>query len=45
MDMVLQISKNKREEWTERLNTLNSQIQFWVDNPTEKTVEIIELFY
>lgn len=42
---VLQISKNKREEWSERLTVLNNQIQCWVDNPTEKTVEIIELFY
>ena len=42
---VLQISKNKRNEWSERLSTLNEQIQYWIDNPTEKIVEIVELFY
>ena len=36
---------NKKEEWEERINVLKFQIQYWIDNPTEKTVEIIELFY
>jgi len=42
---VLQIAKSKRREWEERIGTLQSQIQYWVDHPSEKTVEIIELFY
>ena len=29
-------------EWEERINILNQQIQYWIDN---KTIEIIELFY
>lgn len=40
---VIQLIKFK--EWEERLESLKSQIQYWIDNPTEKTVEIIELFY
>lgn len=32
-------------EWNERLKILIQQIKYWVDNPTEKTVEIVELFY
>jgi hypothetical protein len=42
---VMTIVKTKQAEWTERLLKLNQQIQYWVDNHSEKTVEIIELFY
>jgi hypothetical protein len=40
---VMQITKHK--EWEERIESLKKQIQYWIDNTTEKTVEIIELFY
>jgi len=42
---VMQIIKTKENEWDERINSLKEQIQYWINNPTEKTVEIIELFY
>ena len=42
---VMQIIKTKQKEWEERIETLKQQIQYWIDNPTEKTIEIIELFY
>jgi hypothetical protein len=42
---ILKISKTKKDEWEERLNILNQQIQYWIDNYTEKTLEITELFY
>ena len=42
---VIQITKTKQKEWEERIETLKQQIQYWIDNPTEKTIEIIELFY
>ena len=42
---VMQVSKTKIVEWEERIKALLSQIQYWVDNTTEKTVETIELFY
>jgi hypothetical protein len=42
---VMQITKTKQKEWEERINMLEQQIQYWIDNPTEKTIEIIELFY
>ena len=42
---VLQITKTKQKEWEERIETLKQQIQYWIDYPTEKTIEIIELFY
>ena len=42
---VMQITKTKQKEWEERIETLKQQIQYWIDNPTEKTIKIIELFY
>jgi hypothetical protein len=42
---VIQIMKTKEKEWEERINTLKQQIQYWIDNSTNKTIEIIQLFY
>ena len=42
---VINITKTKQKEWEERIETLKQQIQYWVDHPTNKTIEIIELFY
>jgi hypothetical protein len=42
---VMQIMKTKESEWKERMECLKQQIQYWIDNQTEKTVEIVELFY
>jgi hypothetical protein len=40
---ILQI--NNKKEWEERINILKDQIQYWINNTTDKTVETIELFY
>lgn len=42
---VIQIMKTRITEWKERINILNQQIQYWIDNKSNKTIEIIELFY
>jgi hypothetical protein len=42
---VMQIVKIKQKEWEERIIILKQQIQYWIDNPIVKTVEIIESFY
>jgi hypothetical protein len=42
---VMQITKSKQKEWEDRLESLKQQIKYWIENPTEKTIEIIELFY
>ena len=42
---VMQIIKTKQNEWATRIETLQQEIQYWIDNPTKKTIEIIELFY
>ena len=39
------VPKNKVDEWNNRITDLNNQIQYWIDNTTDKTVEIIELYY
>ena len=36
---------SKKEEWNYRIECLKEQINYWINNPTEKTVEIVELFY
>ena len=44
---ILKIKNNKIIEWDERLKVLKSQIEYWSnpENKTEKTVEVIQLFY
>jgi hypothetical protein len=42
---IMQIAKPKQKEWVERIEMLKKQIQYWIDNPTDKTIEVIELFY
>ena len=39
------IKKSKIKEWSERLNKLEEQIKYWLTNTTNKTVEIIQLYY
>ena len=41
------VKKNKKNEWTERLNALSLQIDYWIElpNKTNKTIETIQLFY
>ncbi len=42
---VMQITKKKEKEWNERMDVLKEQIKYWMDNKTDKTIEIVELFY
>ena len=42
---ICAIKKSKQNEWTERLEALHSQIKYWSENKTEKTLEIVQLFY
>jgi hypothetical protein len=43
--MRFQNSYKKKVEWESRIDVLKEQIRYWMKNRTEKTVEIIELFY
>lgn len=42
---IVQLKSEKLKEWESRLVVLKNQIRHWIENPTEKTLEIIELFY
>ena len=42
---VCSVKKTKQKEWTYRLNILRENIQYWSENKSEKTIEIIQLFY
>jgi len=41
------VKQSKKEEWNERLNTLKEHVAYWINtnNKTNKTIEIIQLFY
>ena len=44
---ICTVKKTKKKEWEERLNSLSSQVDYWIDekNKTDKTVEIVQMFY
>uniref|UniRef100_A0A6C0IAT0 Uncharacterized protein n=1 Tax=viral metagenome TaxID=1070528 RepID=A0A6C0IAT0_9ZZZZ len=44
-DGYIRIDKKKEKEWNERINILFEQITYWINNKTNKTVEIIQLYY
>ena len=41
------VKKSKQAEWRQRLEALENQINYWInpENKTNKTIEIIQLFY
>ncbi len=41
------VKKSKEKDWELRLERLREQVAYWTNpsNSTEKTVEIVELFY
>lgn len=44
---ICSLKKSKKKEWEERLTSLKSQIDYWInpENKTEKTIEIIQLYF
>jgi len=36
---------NSNKKWKERLNNLKEQTKYWINNETDKTIEIIQLYY
>lgn len=44
---IMKIRDKKEKEWNNRLDILKQQIEYWCneDNKTEKTIEVIQLFY
>ena len=39
------VKKNKIKEWDNRLNILKDNVQYWINNSTNKMIEIVQLFY
>ena len=42
---ITQVSVKKRAEWASRLETLRNQVIYWTEHRTNKTVEVVQLFY
>jgi hypothetical protein len=42
---VCVVKKSKQKEWTSRLNALVDQVKYWIHHSTDKTVEVVHLFY
>jgi len=42
---ILVVSRSKAKEWRERLTTLNHEIQKWMQTKSEKTLQVVHLFY
>ena len=39
------VKKCKIKEWKDRTDTLNNQIQYCIDNPSDKMIDVVHLFY
>jgi hypothetical protein len=44
-DGILRISDKQKTNWNNRLEKLKEIIDYWTKNVSEKTIEIVELFY
>lgn len=42
---IMTIMKTRQKEWDYRISSLKDQVKYWIENTTEKTVEIVELYY
>jgi hypothetical protein len=42
---VVSVSKNNSKKWEHRLNMLKDSVNYWSNNFTDKTIEVIQLFY
>ena len=42
---VVHIPKEQQKNWDARIEMLLEKIQYWIDNKSEKQIEIIQLYY
>jgi len=42
---ICQVKPSKMNEWNTRLSSLQSVIEYWIHHDSERTVEIIQLYY
>ena len=45
LDNICRINNKYEKEWQDRLIILKYTIKYWLNNNTNKTIEVIELFY
>ena len=41
----INVDRKHKKEWNKRLNSLEEQITYWLNNKTDKTIEIIQLYF
>ena len=41
----MHVEKQNENEWNQRLTNLENQIKYWSENKSEKTIEVVELYY
>jgi hypothetical protein len=39
------VKKSKKEEWDNRLECLFNNVNYWIDNESDKMIEVVQLFY
>jgi hypothetical protein len=39
------INRNKRDDWASRLNKLKENVEYYMENPPKKELEIVYLYY
>ena len=42
---IMYVPEKQKVEWNMRLESLKTQVEYWINNSTDKTIEIIEMFY
>jgi hypothetical protein len=42
---IFSVIHNKKDEWNLRLKNLKNQINYWVKNESDKSIEIVQLYY
>ena len=42
---IMTVPRTKQKKWNERIQCLTETIQYWMDNSTSKTIEVVELYY
>ncbi len=44
-DGILRLMPSKQEVWGQRLLNLKELVRYWLTNPTEKMIEVVELYF
>jgi hypothetical protein len=42
---ILTVNRTQKKKWEKRLEVLNDTIEYWINNTSEKMIEVIKLFY